>query len=216
MPRRSAWSTRRPAGVYARSTNASGTTRMPAASARRDNSVPGRHRTARLPPYARIPAMTAPAWTGSSSAVLYSAPWGLDISDGCPGTTGDPVQCGHLVQDRVRELGRRVVHVPATESREIAIAHMCSDRHPARRGRHTALTHDARIAGMKSTGHVRARDQLEERSVVGDGPRAKTLAQIGVNVHEPSNPRIVERYNNTITMSKDGTVCPRWSSGLGG
>src|SRR5262249_12098721 len=116
------------------------------------------------------------------------------------GVDRDVAQRGELARDVVEQRIRGHVDKAPAEVLAIAIRHVRADDDAdlGRTGEH--LAHPIRIAGVESAGHVRARDDVEQRVVT------RHLAEIGVQVH--AYPSISVTRLRATASSSSGHVRP--------
>src|SRR5579875_567133 len=99
---------------------------------------------------------------------------------------GDRVERPRLEDDVVAYLGGRDRHVAAAEAAAIGERDMSADRDAAGDGGGDGGPHRRRVSGVEAAGDVRARDDPEQRGIVGELPDAVALAEVAVEVDRES------------------------------
>ncbi|MNK89460.1 hypothetical protein D3C87_1094710 [compost metagenome] len=105
---------------------------------------------------------------------------GFDVTDAPTLGFANAVESADLVMQDVLQLLRGVRHGAATETDQILIGRVCADLHAVAQRQADGLAHDARIAGVETTGHVGAIDEGHDFGVQTHGPTAEALAYVAI------------------------------------
>jgi len=107
----------------------------------------------------------------------------LHMRDLVAGCGRNRLQRADLVGDEVLDLRRlQAWDRPPPEAVQVAISRMRADADAARFRQFNRAAHDVSIAGMEAAGDVHRRRQLDHRGVIAHFPRAKSFAEIAIEI----------------------------------
>ena len=110
---------------------------------------------------------------------------GLDVLQLKALDPGQLTQGAQLVEHVVHQLLGRGVDVAPAEPHQVAKARVGPDGHAPQPGLLDGTAHGAGVAGMKAGGDVGRADEAHQLVVdaIADGPRAKALAHVRIEIH---------------------------------
>ena len=106
----------------------------------------------------------------------------LDVGDPGAGHPAHRLERAQLVEHVGGEVGSSHVDAPAAEAREVAVGDVRADGHAVPGRALERVQHDERIPRVEAARHVGARDDVEHRVVVAEGPAAEGLGEVAVEV----------------------------------
>ena len=139
----------------------------------------------RAPEYIRYDKdlLEAVRWMARENRPIASVCHGIEVLATADVIRGKKVTTVAKCRFDAEVCGGVYVDEPAAETRQVAVADVSAHRYACRSGQGAHLAHRVGVARVVAAGHVCAGHDVQEGSVVAQGPVAEAFAEVCVQVH---------------------------------